>query len=353
MDFWHNLNFSSANEDGETEVRALAGAKRILCLTGSGTRPLDMLLAGGDEVIALDVNPAQNALLALKIAAIAQFDYDELLGFLGIGDSRARRKQYELLRPRLTETARAYWDDHLRQIEHGVWHAGKWENLLLWNARVLRLLRGRFIDQLMSAPTLAAQQNIWRARFDDTGLRRLIGLIGRGWVWKWVIREPGGEFLPEANEVVRRLSAAFARASGSHLFRDSDFATLILRGKHRANTALPLHLRQETYAHIRQNLHRLRLVQGGLTDMTALGIAQIDGFSLSDFGSYCSPTAYASCWQGIMAAAAPNARYCERIFMNDLPLPFAQITEDCAASASLSQSDTAIIYRIRAGSIGV
>ena len=351
MDFWQNLNFSSANEDGETECRALTGAKRILCLTGSGTRPLDMLLTEAEEVIALDVNPAQNALLALKLAAIERFEYDDLLGFLGIAESLERRTQYQALRPQLDAATRAYWDRHLRQIDRGVWHAGKWEKLLWWNAQLLRLFRGRSIDQLLSAPTLAEQERIWRERFDDSGLRRILGMIGRDWVWKWVMREPAGEFLPEPREVVRRLATDFARAAASHLFRESDFAMLIFRGYHVPGPALPLHLRKENYDRLREGLPRLRVVQGGLTDLTVQGLDQIDGFSLSDFGSYCSPAAYAACWSVIMAAAAPEARYCERIFMNDLALPFAQIIEDKAASASLSQSDRAIIYRIRTGMI--
>ena len=351
MDFWKSLNFSSANEDGETECLALAGARRILCLTGSGTRPLDMLLSDSDEVIALDVNPAQNALLALKIAAIQQFDYDDLLGFLGIAENPFRRRLYAELRPRLDETARAYWDSRLRLIDKGVWHTGKWEKLLRWNARFLRLIKGRSIDRLMAAPTLAVQEQIWRERFDGAGLRGVIGMIGRDWVWKWVMREPAGEFLPEPSEVVRRLSADFARAAGSHLFRDSDFATLIFRGVHVPGPALPIHLRKENFDHIRQNLPKLRIVEGGLTNLADLGLTAFDGFSLSDFGSYCNASAYAACWQGVMNAAAPDAKYCERIFMNDLALPFPQITEDNAASARLTQSDRAIIYRIRTGTI--
>lgn len=351
MDFWQNLNFSSANEDGETECRALVGARRILCLTGSGTRPLDMLLADSDAVIALDVNPAQTALLALKVAAIDRFDYEDLLGFLGIADGAPRRAMYQDLRPRLDDTTRRYWDRHSRLIDRGVWHAGKWERLLWWNARVLGLFHGRSIARLMSAPTLADQDRIWRERFGSRGLRQIIGMIGRDWVWTWIMREPGGAFLPPPSEVVRRLSDDFARAAAQHLFRESDFATLIFQGRHVPGPALPLHLRRESYDLVRQRLPRLRLVQGGLTDLVALGIDRVDGFSLSDFGSYCGPEAYAACWQGIVAAAAPDARFCERIFMNDLALPLARIAEDSAASAALTQSDRAIVYRIRAGTI--
>lgn len=38
-DFFQPLNFASSNEDDRSEFAALSGAARILCPTGSGTRP--------------------------------------------------------------------------------------------------------------------------------------------------------------------------------------------------------------------------------------------------------------------------------------------------------------------------
>ncbi|MCU0882928.1 MAG: BtaA family protein, partial [Hyphomonadaceae bacterium] len=80
MSFATSLNFTSANEDGATELAALASVAgdRVLCLTASGTRPLDLLLGDASQIVALDMNPAQNRLLALKIAAIRVLEDDDL-----------------------------------------------------------------------------------------------------------------------------------------------------------------------------------------------------------------------------------------------------------------------------------
>ena len=75
MGFFEALDFTSSNEDGRSELTALAGARRILCLTASGTRPLDLLLSDATEIVALDLNPVQNALLDLKVAAILAFAF--------------------------------------------------------------------------------------------------------------------------------------------------------------------------------------------------------------------------------------------------------------------------------------
>jgi S-adenosylmethionine-diacylglycerol 3-amino-3-carboxypropyl transferase len=350
MDFFKKLNFSSSNEDGASEITALTRANRIVCITGSGTRPLDLLQTKAAEVIAFDVNPAQNALLELKLAALKELDHAQFLSFIGITEG-PRAALYQHIRGGLSGEMQAYWDQRKRLISKGVWYAGKWEKLLYWNARILSLFRRRAVDALMEAPDVAQQSQVWATHFSDNRIRRAIEMIGRDWVWRWIMREPAGEFLPGPQAVGERLAADFESAASRFLFRDSDFATLIFRGALSAHGGLPVHLRAENYAHTKANLGRIRIVEGNLTEMRAAGINDADGFSLSDFGSYTSAEAYAACWQGIMEAAAPNARFCERVFMNDLDLPFETLREDAALSDQLTQSDMAIIYRLRAGRI--
>ena len=352
MDFFQTLNFSSTNEDGETEIAALGGAKRIVCLTGSGTRPLDLLLSDAEEIIALDANPAQNALLALKMAAIEALDHDAYLAFLGIEPFASRGGIYDVIRTRLPEDARAYWDHNRRIVEGGVWSAGQWEKLLKWNARFLSLFRRSAVDALMNAKTVEEQAAVWQAKFVGGRLLAAIETIGRDIVWRLVMREPAGAFLPTPREVGERLASDFERASRLFLFRESETATLVFRGKHSADGALPPHLRAANYDRIRERLRRIRTVDAGLSDLARLNLGVVDGFSLSDFGSYCGPADYADCWESIAAVAGRGARYCERIFMNEMPPPLPHITIDPALSERLSKSDKSVIYRVRAGTIG-
>lgn len=349
--FFETLNFSSANEDGASELAALAQARRILCLTGSGTRPLDLLSGQAEAVIALDANPVQNALLALKMAAIANLERADCLAFLGISDGEDRLGRYQALRPTLSPEARAFWDRRPGMIRRGVWYAGQWERLLGWNARLLRLRRGRAVAALMASPDLAAQETIWRERFMSGPLARRLENAARDLVWRLVMREPAAAFLPSAREVGDYLEERFARAARSFLFRASDCAALALMGRHSADGALPVHLRAEHYNTVRQNLPRLRLVEAELADLAGMELGEIDGFSLSDFGSYCGADDYAACWNGVLAQAAPGAQFCERIFMNEMAPPAPRVVIDEPLSSRLSASDTAIIYRIRAGTI--
>jgi S-adenosylmethionine-diacylglycerol 3-amino-3-carboxypropyl transferase len=105
---------------------------------------------------------------------------------------------------------------------------------------------------------------------------------------------------------------------------------------------------------IRERLDRIHIAEEGLATLGASGLGPFDAFSLSDFGSYCSQTDYDACWRGILAAARPGARYCERVFMNTVqpgPAHAPQIGTDVFRSAALSVSDKAIIYDIRCGAL--
>jgi len=352
MTFFSALNFASSNEDGRTELAALSGpANRLLCITGSGTRPLDMLLSEAKEVIAIDINPTQNELLRLKIAAIQTLSHPDLLAYLGITSCTDRWALHERVAQALSASTQLFWERRKRSIRRGIWYAGRWEKVLRFGAFGIRLIRGKSIDRLFAAKDIETQKDIWARRFDDRIWGSSIRLLGRPWVWTKVIGEPGGAFLPSPDQVEHRLAGAFARAAGTFLFRESDFASLILRGRNSLPMALPLHLLPESFDHIRASLSRLRIVDGGYTDLAGLGVEDIDRFSLSDFGSYCDAKAYAACWDGIIAVAAPGAVFCERHFMNPLPTPSLRIVVDTEHSQRLTLTDRAIIYDIRVGHI--
>ena len=349
MSFFENLNFASSNEDGRSELAGLQGAGGcMVCITASGTRPLDMLLSGAEKVIAIDLNPAQNALLRLKIGAMRVLDRSEMLVFLGItaGD---RLHLWDRVKPALSADDADYWQARIKLIRKGIWYAGLWERVLRFGARGTRLIRGRKIDDLFNAPDIATQAEIWDTHFDDWIWRASIRMLGRPWVWTRVIGEPGGAFLPSPDAVEARLAGSFARASRSFLFRESDFASLILRGCSALPSALPIHLLAENYDTVQQRLDRLDVRLCGLHELDES--TRADAFSLSDFGSYTDETSYAAAWRGVLKSARPGARFVERVFMNPLHLPDDRIVLNQQLSDHLTTQDRAIIYDIRAGHI--
>ncbi|WP_291201035.1 DUF3419 family protein [Hyphomonas sp.] len=354
--FGRTLNFTSANEDGATELAALAlcPTDHVLCLAASGARPLDLLLGNPARITAIDINPAQNELTRLKIAALRALDDEAVHAYLGIAPGRHRIDLHRKVEVQLGPASRSFWDARRGLIASGVWHSGRWERVLRLGAFGTNLLRGSAINALFEAETLNRQAEIWRTRFDDAVWHSAVRLLSQRWFWTRVIGEPGGAFLPPPAQSEARLTGLFRRASENIFFRDSDFAVLLLKGRHTSSTALPLHMQPGNMATIRDRLERIHVAEEGLATLGASGLGPFDAFSLSDFGSYCGQADYDACWRGILAAARPGARWCERVFMNPVtagPALSPQIRTDGARGDALTRADKAIIYDIRCGTL--
>lgn len=354
--FARTLNFTSANEDGATELAALALQPKdhVLCLTASGARPLDLLLGAPARITSIDINPAQNELLRLKIGAYQALGDEAMHAYLGIAATPHRLDLHRKVESFLPPASRDFWRARRGAVASGVWHSGRWERVLRLGALGTRFIRGRSIDMLLEAPTLTEQADIWRTRFDDAVWYGAVRLLSQNWFWTQVVGEPGGAFLPSPAECAARLTGLFRRASENIFFRESDFAALLLKGRHTSQTALPQHMQPENFGLIRERLDRIHIAEVGLATLGASGLGPFDAFSLSDFGSYCSQADYDACWRGVLAAARPGARYCERVFMNPVQPGTAlapRIGTDLSRSAALSVSDKAIIYDIRCGTL--
>ncbi|MEO1656632.1 MAG: DUF3419 family protein [Pseudomonadota bacterium] len=348
MAFATSLNFTSANEDGRTELEALrlSSADDVLCLTASGTRPLDLLLGDPGRVTAIDTNPAQNALLRLKIAALKAFDDDDYLAYLGVAEHPDRAALHQRVRKALSTDDAAFWDARSGVIASGVWHAGRWERVLRLGARGLSLWRGRAIQQVFAAASLGEQEVAWKQGIDGPVWRGVLRLLARRWLWTRLVGEPGGAFLPPPSVAAGAIADRLNAASGAFLFSDSDFLTLMLRGQCGPGTALPVHMQPGNLAVVRARLDRIEIANRDLRELEPG--REFSAFSLSDFGSYTDSAKYEACWAGIVRSAASQARFCERVLLNELPAPSFAI-QDSPLSARLSAEDKAAIYEIRAG----
>lgn len=56
-----------------------------LTLTSGGCNTLNLLLQDAKQVVSVDCNPAQSALLELKAVALQQLDYDDVWQMFGEG----------------------------------------------------------------------------------------------------------------------------------------------------------------------------------------------------------------------------------------------------------------------------
>ncbi len=301
----HTLRYGSVWEDADVLCRALEPVGRgcLLSIASAGDNALALLTLDPTKVVACDLSEAQIACVELRRAAFERLDYPDLLAFLGVTASGARRLYYRSLS--LPPRVRAFWDERMRWIEHGPLHAGKFERYLRWFGRgVLPLLFAESTRrELLREKSPAEQLRFYRSRWDTRAWRCLFQLFFSRQLLGSAGRDPA--LLRHVRVgVARRLLARARRGLGRVPTWDNPYLTYILTGNYRPG-ALPRYLRPEHYHPIRSRLDRLETVVAPIEET---GRGPFDGFNLSDLFEYLSPAAHFSCYTKLVEQARPGAR---------------------------------------------
>ncbi len=169
-----NLVYNTCWEDPRLDRQALnlSDSDNVLVITSAGCNALDYALDGPQNVFAVDMNPLQNALLELKMAAISALSFSEFFTVFGEGGNPDWRSMYfDAVRGRLDEKCQDIWDKRLDFFEkshrRGSFYFRGTSGLFAWiiNAYMDRMpgLRDAVLDML-EAPSVEHQQEIFVTR---------------------------------------------------------------------------------------------------------------------------------------------------------------------------------------------
>ncbi|MCP4895497.1 MAG: DUF3419 family protein [bacterium] len=320
MAFFDSLNYSSCNEDGTTELQALAigPGDEVACITGGGDRVFHMLLGNPKCVHAFDVNAVQNHLLELKMAAIRRLEYDSYVQFLGLHTSNVNRLSvYAELRSDLSQPAAEWFDRHHRMVASGVLYAGRWERyfgVAAWN---LRLLRGPKIKRLFEFTDLRAQQLFVLTEWNT----RLWGLILRTSfcrpAFRLLLNDPGFYANADISQSPGRyILERMTLFLNNHLARSSFMMALVFKGRFFAEDHYPLYLREENFAPLKSRLDRVRISNMSLFEMLESTEGHVcNKYSLSDVSSFLSDVEYEELFRRL--SAKTDVRFCMREFLTN------------------------------------
>lgn len=143
----------------------------VLAITSAGDNILHYLVEGSPKTIhAVDLNPTQNHLLELKLAAFSALPYEDIWKIFGLG----RHENFgELLvnelSPHLSSRAFQYWFDHRRVFNPrsggGLYETGQ-SRLAIIAAKLLFRVFGvsKHVERMCAARTLNEQREIWRSK---------------------------------------------------------------------------------------------------------------------------------------------------------------------------------------------
>ncbi len=357
MSFFKDLNYSSCNEDWRTEAEALRVGPddRVLCVTGSGDRPLNLLLARPASVTAIDLNPAQNHLLRLKISAMRCLPYDEYCQFLGLADTNRREELFAPVRQDLEPESNEFWGKHRRLIRAGVLYQGRWERHFRRLARLSALLRRHAIRQLFSFDRLEEQRRFVRTRWDRPWWRLMYQVTCSRPCSRVLFRDPAfyRHVLPRMS-VGGYLYDAMLASLDRCLARKNFMLSLVFRGR-LSEEDLPPYLSGAGFDPIRRQLGKISIVTAELVGfLRAAPPGAFTRFSLSDVPSFLDQSGFEKLLVALVHAAAPGSRFCIRQFLSGHAFPAAlQSTLACdeRLERRLRSEDHSFAYRFLVGEV--
>jgi S-adenosylmethionine-diacylglycerol 3-amino-3-carboxypropyl transferase len=335
------IRYANSWEDADVLCDALrpAAGKRMLSIAASGDNAF-ALLAEGAEVVAVDLSPAQLALIELKRAAIRELSNEALLRFLGVHDDTNRVETYRGFD--LPADVRTYWDANVESIAAGVIHRGRFENYFrLFRKYVLPLVHSRRdVEALLRERTAEERERFYRREWNTWRWRAMFRVFFSRFVMGRTGRDP--EFFRYVEgSVAERIFKRAEYALTALPTHSNPYLVSIFTGNYRA-AALPRYLRR--IDDVRRHLGKLTLVRGSVEEAAH---GKFDGYYLSDIFEYIDPELTAQIYGRLLDAANPGARfaYWNLLVPRRAPSQFAsRITPLDEEARALFARDNAFFY---------
>ncbi len=322
---------------------------RVLVITSGGCNALDYALCAPKQVVAVDANPRQTAVLELKLAGIRALEHDDFFKLFGEGRHPHRRELYRRhLRCQLSPFAQAWWDEHLDWFGGTGWRDSFYFRGL--SGLVARLAKGHIegkprlrsaVGDLLASASLAEQQEIYDRRVHPE-------LWTKGVRWA-VSRQATMSMLGVPTAQTREVQAAHAGGvSGfiidciSYVFRElpvwtNYFWSVYLRGAY-TRTCCPEYLTARGFAALKGGLvDRIDPVTSTVSNLVERGDRTFDRYVLLDHMDWLGahqPQELVREWGLLLAHANPGARAIWRSahqrsrYLDDLRLPSGGLLHD-------------------------
>ncbi|TVY49827.1 hypothetical protein LOCC1_G000422 [Lachnellula occidentalis] len=183
--FKHEYIYAFTWEDSRVDNRLLklGSLDVVLAITSAGDNILSYALSSPARIHAVDLNPNQNHLLELKVAAYSALPYADFWKLFGEGrHSNFRSLLVSRLSPHMSSRAFQYWlnNTHVFMSSRGkgLYETGGSRHAI----RTIRLLARTFgfraqIKALLSAKTLNEQREVWSKSIRPILMSRLLNYL--------------------------------------------------------------------------------------------------------------------------------------------------------------------------------
>lgn len=306
-----HINYSQCWEDPQILAEALSirPDDDVLSITSGGDNTLAILLSGPQKIISIDLNPVQNYLLELKIAAAKDLNYQEYLAFLGVRELRDRVVLFEKISNKLSPAAKAWWSNHLQLIQRGVMHCGRFERFTAWFAQYLLPLihSKKTISRLLSCRTVDEQKILYRDVWNSRRWRFFFGMASNRLMLKRYARQRGMFTYAEGGTVADVYRKRLERHLTSVPVQGNFFLRYSLTGKY--GDTLPPYLEERGYVGLRNAPESsLTITTSNLLNyLHSVPTNTFSKFNLSDIFEALSPSDNSALWEAIIRTAKNGA----------------------------------------------
>jgi S-adenosylmethionine-diacylglycerol 3-amino-3-carboxypropyl transferase len=340
------LRYGLVWEDHATLYQALdlGPEDHALIITSAGCNALNALLAGPRQVTAIDLNPLQNQLLALKMHAIAHHPLAVLRGLLGLDGPAAVAAATAALQATLPPADYAAWAAYLAQHPRGLLLAGQLEGYVTAFVPSLPAAWQATLRGLLGCGSVAEQQAYFQRELDQPEFQaRFVAYfdaanLSRGRdprLFRYAAESGGATFF-----------ARLRQQMGRRLARDNFFFRFLFFGPENIPEALlPPCYQATNHQHLRSRLHRLRLVAGEASEflLSAAG-HDITKASLSNIFEYVSPAEFECVSRALAARPAPLRLVFWNLLQAQAARRSAAVPLLPAASATLGAQDACFYF---------
>jgi S-adenosylmethionine-diacylglycerol 3-amino-3-carboxypropyl transferase len=353
--------FTRAWEDDrlDAELLAVVPGERVLVVASAGDAALAFAASGAD-VTAVDSNPDQLRLVALKLAAARVLDPATLQRWFEVGrDAAAPAGYHALVRANLEADDAAFWDARIGALAAGLHeHAGVGRPFARLG-RLARIVRPGLARAIETTPDIEAQAEWWRRNARP----RLFGPLTHAIAAR--TRVLAG-LAPNANELERMRRGGWSHGLADRV--DGVVACVLVR-RHPwwrpAFSGRPVDpgdgaawLDPDRIRVLAAGSPRLSLVGGDLTAvLSGMPAASLVAVSVSNVPDWLEAPGTAALAEAVRHALAPGGRMVVRRVVRpdgDDPFALAGLARDPGSDGLVARERTALyevvdLYRAPAG----
>lgn len=351
---FNGIVFNMSWEDPEMDRRALrvGPGDTVISISSAGCNPLNFLCQSPDRLITIDGNPAQNAIVELKLAGIKTLDHATFFDIFAARRPAGVSCVYRTrLRPELSPRSQRFWDRNLWMAHRGLYDFGK-TGLA---SRIVRFLLPRLginakrIEDLFAARSLDEQAQLYQRyvapRLWGPVVERLCK--SRWFMYLCGVHPRQLDLVDERHGIYEYVQERIAYVLTKVPLHDNYFLSVTATGRFRGDH-VPPYLLEENFETLRNNLERVTVVNGWLGPyLDTLPPGSVNKFNLLDIFDWMTPELFEGTLRSVLRAAAPGSRliYRSGSYRLDPPEPIRKHLEhDAELSRELLAIDRSATY---------